>query len=190
MNKLVLLACLSLTACHPSQKVDAGHKLTLTFPCIQGQQRLDSGYVPDGGDAMVDSSSKPSSRDSGYPADGQFDPNNCGRCGTLCGTYVNKGAGYSLSQGTCLNNNIGCYDMNQPSPAVYATTTTDCYDNYGGGWVVNTLDGAPGWQSGDSGILGGHGLCVNIMQDPNNCGKLGYSCSKFGSQGCNYGQCQ
>lgn len=173
---LVLGLAAFYTACKSNANPADSPKIPrsgLTFPCHQGSiQKPDAG---DGGDGQV--------IDSGIPLN-NFDPNNCGQCGTICGTYINKGAGYSFSQGTCLNNTLGCYKMNQPSPAVLATTTTDCYDNYGGGWVVNTQDGALGWEDG------GHGLCANIMSDPNNCGTLGYSCIKLGTQGCVYGHCQ
>jgi hypothetical protein len=177
---LVALAFTQVDCKHKSTSTyDAGFKASLAFPCVQGFNYVDSGKVfldatPDGHSAKLDAGN--GIRDSGIPV--ANDPNNCGQCGTLCGTYVNQGAGFSEQQGICIGVNCNTPVPTNNPPVVIATSTTDCLDNYGAGWVVNTQDGAPRWNSKNGNYPeAGQGQCINICTDPANCGALGHKCA-------------
>ncbi len=130
------------------------------------------------------------------------DPNNCGYCGTLCGTYgLNQNQatqpGVSFIQGTCTNGIC----------APYTVQMTNALD---GGWVpldggLSTDTGAPldgGIRILDGGVslpldclalqngsvyarLRTNPVCVSVLTDVSNCGGLGILCSGT----CDNGQC-
>lgn len=86
------------------------------------------------------------------------DPNNCGACGTACGTYGQtppQQGGASFLQGTCVN--AVC------SPYVAYTAALDCWDYTPAGSVIGGFPSAP--------------VCVSVLSSPQNCGGLGWQCS-------------
>ena len=110
----------------------------------------------------------------GFPIDGGVflgtglltDPNNCGVCGTACGTYgqtLPQQGGASFIQGTCVN--AVC------SPYVAYTATEDCWDYTPAGCV---LGGPPSGQT-----------CISVLSSPQNCGGLGWNCTGA----CRLGEC-
>ena len=123
------------------------------------------------------------------------DPNNCGACGVVCGTWAPQGQkGFSFQGmrcyrpgskpwGNCGEAGAGMY----PAPVV-ATPAADCYDNAPPGSVVDTrsIDGSNGGSllpvPPDAALP-----CVNIMTDPQNCGALGKHCPT--GLFCQFGNC-
>jgi hypothetical protein len=99
-----------------------------------------------------------------YDAGLATDPNNCGACGTKCGTYVrNPGTGgVSYQLGTCAYSTCAPYTINLAVDG----GIFDCFDDLNGSVYAG-------------------GLCISILRDANNCGGLGYKC--LGA--CLSGQC-
>ena len=95
------------------------------------------------------------------------DPNNCGVCGTLCGSYGrNAGGSISFLQGTCSYGACAPYIVSVP-----AIPNADCWD-MGIGWVFS--------------LQGQNAQCVNLLNDNQNCGGVGWTCSNFCQDGiCN-----
>lgn len=97
------------------------------------------------------------------------DPNNCGACGTLCGTYgPNPNGpllpGASFQQGTC--SNAVC------SPYAATTASLDCWDIPTGNVVGGTAGFVP--------------ICASVLSGSQNCGGLGWMCNGTCLQGrCN-----
>jgi hypothetical protein len=94
------------------------------------------------------------------------DPNNCGACGTACGSYgqtTPPQGGASFLQGTCTN--AVC------SPYVAYDTALDCWDYTPAGCVVGGPPAGP--------------TCVSVLSSPQNCGGLGWACSGA----CRLGEC-
>ena len=110
----------------------------------------------------------------GLDASTNTDPNNCGLCGVVCGTFVGNGRGYSFSQGTC---SAGHCSPGNP-PQLIQTPGTDCPDNWGDGFVVNTT------VCHDFTVTC---PCVNITNDSNNCGAVGNVCPA--GLVCTFAQC-
>jgi hypothetical protein len=124
-----------------------------------------------------------------------IDPNNCGGCGTICGTYVNQlGKGFSFVSGQCIQPDgraLGyCSPVYSATPSsvsnyqqIAATTADDCYGFASAGSVVNTT----AFDAKMVAIPDAHYGCINIMTDINNCGSLGHVCPLNGF--CTFGQC-
>jgi len=92
------------------------------------------------------------------------DPNNCGSCGTKCGTYGrNPGTGgVSYQLGTCTYSTCSPYTINLAVDG----GVFDCFDDLNGSVYAC-------------------GLCISILRDANNCGCLGCQCKGT----CLSGQC-
>ena len=91
------------------------------------------------------------------------DPNNCGACGTLCGTFgPNAQGGASFMQGTCVSN--VCF------PYTESTAALDCWDSTPAGSIIG-------------GTVTFQQLCVSVLSSPQNCGGLGWVCGGACLQG-------
>ncbi len=83
------------------------------------------------------------------------DPNNCGTCGTMCGTYIRMSSGASgiaFQPGTCANS--VCSNGQVADLAVLG-----CFD------LTNA-----------SVVAVGKNVCVSLASSPQNCGGLGWQC--------------
>jgi hypothetical protein len=86
------------------------------------------------------------------------DPNNCGACGTLCGTYgqtPGTQGGVSFLQGTC--------SAGVCSPYTATSAATDCWDWTPAGAVIAGTPSSP--------------ICVSVLVSAQNCGGLGWNCT-------------
>jgi hypothetical protein len=110
----------------------------------------------------------------------QYDPNNCGNCGVVCGNgeYCSQGTcsaqclGSKLCDGACVNTNTdpdNCGDCGTKCSAPQVCSVGICDVTCVGGTIKCGTD------------------CANLQNDPNNCGQCGKICP--GGQVCSAGQC-
>ncbi len=139
-----------------------------------GFAALDGGYVVhDGGGAGHDGGY--TILDGGYIVGPQpalaIDPNNCGVCGTICGTYapMPNQPGAAFVQGTCAHSVCAPSTVSQHtgSPAGHPL---DCWDLGPAGAVIGGPAVATPFTLPPSG-------CVSLLTSTQNCGGLGWTCS-------------
>jgi hypothetical protein len=92
----------------------------------------------------------------------QFDPNNCGACGTVCGIWACTGAGCGTQptacvEGQCINGELG--------NAVAGCCASQIHG--GGGILCPTTSGGSTYPTAP---------CTDILTDVNNCGACGNVC--------------